>query len=245
MLRFFRQIRQRLLTDNKFSKYLLYAVGEILLVVIGILIALQVNSWNENQKAEIVKQIYYKQLIIDLEQQKKHVLEQIAFLDSNVKNYDSYVADFEKADWSITEILQEIGKLNGQETKTLILSSNTLETLKQTGEIKLIPVSLRNELIELERLINYIGQLESRHVSMFIENINKATIQGYSPIIMRYINKPEIMVPFDDDLWKKLILIVEDSFYWKASNEKGRIAILNNILDKFDLIEKKIQLELE
>ena len=50
MLRFFRQIRQRLLTDNKFSKYLLYAVGEILLVVIGILIALQVDTWNETQQ---------------------------------------------------------------------------------------------------------------------------------------------------------------------------------------------------
>ena len=49
MLRFFRQIRQRLLTDHKFSKYLLYAVGEILLVVIGILIALQVNNWSENK----------------------------------------------------------------------------------------------------------------------------------------------------------------------------------------------------
>jgi hypothetical protein len=47
MLRFFRQIRQRLLTDNKFSKYLLYAIGEILLVVIGILIALQADFWNE------------------------------------------------------------------------------------------------------------------------------------------------------------------------------------------------------
>ena len=49
MLRFLRQIRQRLLTDNKFSKYLMYAVGEILLVVIGILIALQINTWNEER----------------------------------------------------------------------------------------------------------------------------------------------------------------------------------------------------
>jgi hypothetical protein len=48
-MKFFRQVRQRLLTDNKFSKYLLYAVGEILLVVIGILIALQVNNWNEKR----------------------------------------------------------------------------------------------------------------------------------------------------------------------------------------------------
>jgi len=71
MLRFFRQIRQRLLTDNppdqasragKFSKYLLYAVGEILLVVIGILIALQVDSWNEERKERIEEQILIRQL---------------------------------------------------------------------------------------------------------------------------------------------------------------------------------------
>ena len=47
MIKFFRKIRQRLLTENKFSKYLLYAIGEIILVVIGILIALQINNANE------------------------------------------------------------------------------------------------------------------------------------------------------------------------------------------------------
>jgi len=50
MIKFFRKIRQRLLTENKFSKYLLYAIGEIVLVVIGILIALQINNSNENRK---------------------------------------------------------------------------------------------------------------------------------------------------------------------------------------------------
>ncbi len=50
MLRFFRQIRQKLLTENKVSRYLVYAVGEIVLVVIGILIALQINNWNEERK---------------------------------------------------------------------------------------------------------------------------------------------------------------------------------------------------
>ena len=50
MIKFFRKIRQRLLTENKFSKYLIYAIGEIVLVVIGILIALQVNNWNEIRK---------------------------------------------------------------------------------------------------------------------------------------------------------------------------------------------------
>ena len=50
MIKFFRKIRQRLLTENKFSKYLFYAIGEIVLVVIGILIALSINNWNENRK---------------------------------------------------------------------------------------------------------------------------------------------------------------------------------------------------
>ena len=47
MIKFFRKIRQKLLSENKFSKYLLYAIGEIVLVVIGILIALQINAWNQ------------------------------------------------------------------------------------------------------------------------------------------------------------------------------------------------------
>lgn len=50
MIKFFRKIRQKTLTENKFSKYLLYAIGEIILVVIGILLALQINNWNENRK---------------------------------------------------------------------------------------------------------------------------------------------------------------------------------------------------
>jgi len=69
VLRFFRQIRQRLLTENppngragKFSKYLLYAVGEILLVVIGILIALQVNNWNEYQKDRKSEQLILSEI---------------------------------------------------------------------------------------------------------------------------------------------------------------------------------------
>lgn len=50
MIKFFRKIRKNLLTENKISKYLIYAIGEIVLVVIGILIALQINNWNEGKK---------------------------------------------------------------------------------------------------------------------------------------------------------------------------------------------------
>jgi len=51
MIKFFRKIRQKTLTENKFSKYLIYAIGEIILVVIGILIALQINNWNNQRLA--------------------------------------------------------------------------------------------------------------------------------------------------------------------------------------------------
>lgn len=66
MIKFFRHIRQQLLTDNKFSKYLLYAIGEIILVVIGILIALQINTWNEKQKKQNLIKAYANSLISDL-----------------------------------------------------------------------------------------------------------------------------------------------------------------------------------
>ena len=58
MIKFFRKIRQKMLTENKFSKYLLYAIGEIILVVIGILIALQINNLNNNQQQRKIEKEY-------------------------------------------------------------------------------------------------------------------------------------------------------------------------------------------
>jgi len=67
MIKFFRKIRQRLLTENKFSKYLIYAVGEIILVVIGILIALQFNTWQMEKKDRQIEKTLLKNIKRDLE----------------------------------------------------------------------------------------------------------------------------------------------------------------------------------
>ena len=67
MIKFFRKIRQKLLSENKFSKYLIYAIGEIVLVVIGILIALQINNWNEERKANLREHSLYQNIITDLD----------------------------------------------------------------------------------------------------------------------------------------------------------------------------------
>jgi len=66
MLKFFRNIRRRLLDSGKVKSYTLYAIGEILLVVIGILIALQINTWNQHRINRINEKYYLNQMMCDL-----------------------------------------------------------------------------------------------------------------------------------------------------------------------------------
>ena len=70
MIKFDRKIRQKLLSEYKFSKYLIYAIVEIVLVVIGILIALQINNWNEQSESKIYGNVLYGHILVDL---PKHV----------------------------------------------------------------------------------------------------------------------------------------------------------------------------
>ena len=72
MIRFFSSIRQELINEGKTSKYLRYAVGEIFLVMIGILLlALQVNNWNIARTNEKLKRHYIDRLIVDVLQKVK------------------------------------------------------------------------------------------------------------------------------------------------------------------------------
>jgi hypothetical protein len=84
MIKFFRKIRQRLLTENKFSKYVLYAFGEIILVVIGILIALKVNNWNEERKLDN----NVATVLIKLKQDLIADIYYLEDMDSTYRNWD-------------------------------------------------------------------------------------------------------------------------------------------------------------
>jgi len=99
MLKFFRKIRQNLLKENHFSKYLLYAIGEILLVVIGILIAVQINNWNEQRQDAHRAQAILKGLKNDMLQDK-------ADLDFLQERYQERLAYFKKVDPSFEFDLQ-------------------------------------------------------------------------------------------------------------------------------------------
>ena len=73
MLKFFLKIRQNLLSEGKTTKYFKYAIGEIILVVIGILIALSINNWNENRKERAQEQ----ELLLQLQSEYQSNLEQL------------------------------------------------------------------------------------------------------------------------------------------------------------------------
>ncbi|WP_157473070.1 DUF6090 family protein [Eudoraea adriatica] len=153
MLRFFRQIRQRLLTDNppagsrradRFSKYLLYALGEILLVVIGILIALSINNWNEGRIAKIQEKSVLSNLNREFLQNKKALIQTI---HANEEAFKSGL-----------ELMKLMGKDKSQivivNTDSLIFqtveffeftpSENSLSDLLQSGRLQL----LENETVK-------------------------------------------------------------------------------------------------
>ncbi|TYA54314.1 DUF6090 family protein [Formosa maritima] len=91
MIKFFRHIRQNLIMGNKTGKYLKYAIGEIVLVVIGILIALSINNWNEERKASDYNLVLLKQ-----------VQKELAF---NINKSDSLIEFYRKKDTLIYNVL--------------------------------------------------------------------------------------------------------------------------------------------
>ena len=96
MIKFFRKIRQKTLTENKFGKYLTYAIGEIILVVIGILIALSINNWNEDRKdvKREIKMLYDIQN--DVNKNIKNIEEGIIMLEEGIKCSKEIVSAFKK-----------------------------------------------------------------------------------------------------------------------------------------------------
>ncbi|PTM11590.1 MAG: hypothetical protein DA407_01185 [Bacteroidetes bacterium] len=86
MIKFFRHIRKNLLMENKTSKYFKYAIGEIILVVIGILIALQINNWNENRKNRIEETALLEQLRSEFHSNLKQLDQKISIRKDMIKS---------------------------------------------------------------------------------------------------------------------------------------------------------------
>lgn len=99
MIKFFRKIRQNLLSAGKTGQYLKYAIGEILLVVIGILIALQINNWNENRKKAEAEKQYLNNLIQDIKNDQVFYESRASALNLVSEIYDNFITIMEKDDF--------------------------------------------------------------------------------------------------------------------------------------------------
>jgi len=148
MIKFFRQIRKKLIQQDNVRKYLLYAIGEIILVVIGILIALQINNWNEHQKA-IKKEA---EVIASL---KEEILKNINDLEKTLQINETYLI---KTD-SIFEILN--GDFKELPTSSTIARVFDYETFAiEIPELDKIIESNSELLIKRKNMISEFRELK-------------------------------------------------------------------------------------
>ncbi|MCA0151824.1 DUF6090 family protein [Winogradskyella vincentii] len=142
--------------EKKSTKYLKYAIGEIILVVIGILIALQINNWNELRKQKLLKINYLERLSNDIKQDTLNINKVVYEINKNqdcISNFiktigtenntvslDSAVTSYFERGWIISEFSP---------------ISNTYTDLSQTGNMKIIDNS---ELVD--QIIEYYGYID-------------------------------------------------------------------------------------
>ena len=171
MIKFFRKIRQKLLSENKFSKYLLYAVGEIILVVIGILIALSINNWNENLKNKKEEISVLKELLSDSKTNLLSLEEDI-FLNQRAINSNMLISDLLINKRPYNDSL-DIHFGNIQYNTQFTLNTGGYENLKSRGFEIISNDSLRKSIIKFyDRWVDFIDDLEDMNNKVSLEQFN-------------------------------------------------------------------------
>jgi len=201
MIKFFRKIRQELLSKGKTGKYLKYAIGEILLVVIGILIALGINNWNQKQIEIKKERTALNNLILDLEEQSEILEEYIAgeneFYKSGLYLSEHYARN--KAFQINDTLLSKLNLLGARITFNPI--KTTFSELVSTGNIGLI----RNEKLK-RRIMRFFNELE--RISEISSNNNTNLIDGlYNPLLFEstvFIHKYEYKSNYVNRVFKNL-----------------------------------------
>ena len=158
MIRFLRKIRQKLLSENRLSKYLLYAIGEIILIVVGILIALSINNWNEVKKGRKLETKILNEILSNLE--------------SDLINLNECIANNNRFIYHETEVLEHLNN-NLPITDSLryyyaLLAGDSPFTANTVGYDNLKSMGIN--IIRSENLKKEISELYGYKYSQFIEN---------------------------------------------------------------------------
>jgi len=231
MLKFFRKIRKNLLTENKFSKYLLYAVGEIFLVVVGILIALQINNWNNGKierKEEKKSYLNIKRQILD----DKNELIKV----KDLNNYYSSAYEYgikliisgnrEKID-SLTLVAMGLSQFSDFHS-----SGNIYQTLVNSGELKLLKNSgITSSIQKLETTYIVANKLEPIHWVLIINELSPALKGVINYATMKTI-RPEKLYSIElQNFFIEIIGLskIKDTVYGQAI---GEINAITNLIDR-------------
>ncbi len=152
MINFFRKTRKKLADENRTFKYARYAIGEIVLVVIGILIALQINNWNETKKTKTKELHYLSNIKNDLQLNIKEIQDYIEIRTARIVSSNIIIEHFEG------EPLVNLGEFNSHIVniytwRKFYQINNTFQELTNSGNLALISNdSIKNTLLNLETL---------------------------------------------------------------------------------------------
>ena len=254
MIKFFRQIRQTIIMENNKAsrpatpagRYFKYAVGEIILVVIGILIALQINNWNEKRKQEDKTQNYYRQLLEDLHKDKVFVNQTIAKFEDQRKAYNDYLKTFNESSLTKEEMHRALLQLNS-ESYALDFNTSTIQALQNRGERGVIPPRLRNKLVDLKRQQEKIARdesLDNRGKTGVAERLSM--LMGASSLGQRLSKQPELRASLGiDNNQNDIILGLEAMQDWMHFSESKSIRLLKELLEEIKILEGLIKVKLK
>ena len=234
------------MSENKTGKYLKYAIGEIVLVVLGILIALSINNWNENRKSEAKKQDYYVQLLDDLNSDIISAQNTIEEFSNHQKEYNDYISSYNNESLTPVKAYGHISKLSLISTPP-IFNTNTIEALQNSGDIGLIPSSIRNKLMNLGRLQNLtIQRFEVTDTGQRGITQKLSSLLGATTLPKRLENQPEMkeFLNIDENL-RELILVYEGIHRWKSVSQLETIDRLEKMQKEIDIIITLIKKEFD
>jgi hypothetical protein len=174
MINFFRSLRQNLLLEGKNGKYLKYAFGEVILVVIGILIALQINNWNESRKDKKLVHHYAKGLVRDLKLDTFELHDIIKFHEERILGFDDIIGlkDKDLSNSSINDSLYILFRKYCLNLAEFSNNENTLTQLKSTGDLTLFKDSIKNSIITFEMYAEKVEGQGSFYAQAYINNRN-------------------------------------------------------------------------
>ncbi|SFZ93949.1 hypothetical protein SAMN05428642_103449 [Flaviramulus basaltis] len=142
MIKLFRNIRENLLNEGKTSKYFKYAIGEILLVVIGILIALQINNWNEARKDENRMHTNINSISEDIKSDAFQIEKAVAILKKQMDAGRNIIPVMESKNKVLADSLKFILDFNSFTTTPIISeTNNTWDFLNSSGNLSEFPDS--------------------------------------------------------------------------------------------------------